>query len=61
MAGLGGGQGPGRPTAGTEAGSKRADVGIGPYGCARSKETEAGSKRADVGIGPYGMDVFGIL
>ena len=28
--------------------------GIGPYGCARSKETEAGSERADVGIGPYG-------
>ena len=40
---------------------KRADVGIGPYGCARSKETEGCGKRADVGIGPYGMGVFGIL
>ena len=57
----GSGQGSGRPTAGTGAVSGRADVGIGPYGCARSKETEAGSERADVGIGPYGMDVFGIL
>ena len=40
---------------------KRADVGIGPYGCARSKEPEEGSERADVGIGPYGMVVVRIL
>ena len=40
---------------------KRADVGIRPYGCARSKVTEAGSGRADVGIGPYGMVVVRIL
>ena len=39
---------------------RRADVGIGPYGCARNKETEGCSRRADVGIGPYGMVVFGI-
>ena len=45
-----GGQGTGRPAVGTEVRCRRADVGIGPYGCARSKETEAGSGRADVGI-----------
>ena len=39
----------------------RANVGIGPYGCAKSKETEGCSRRADVGIGPYGMVVVRIL
>ena len=44
----GGGQGTGCPAVGTEVRCRRADVGIGPYGCVRNKETEGCSKRADV-------------